>query len=134
MKKALIAYVSTLLVILVLDGIWLGVLMSPTYKQMLGSLMRDKPLLGPAAAFYLLYALGVVVFAVWPSLAVGNVWRGVGYGAMLGLIAYGTYDLTNWATLVGWPPLLVFIDIGWGMVVSAVAAGAAVWITSRASG
>ncbi|WP_416426494.1 DUF2177 family protein [Pseudomonas sp. App30] len=131
MKKALIAYVSTLLVILVLDALWLGVLMSPTYKQMLGSLMRDKPLLGPAAAFYLLYALGVVVLAVWPGVNAGSVWRGLGVGAMLGLVAYGTYDLTNWATLVGWPPLLVFIDIFWGIVVSALAAAVGVWATSK---
>ncbi|MGY4492754.1 DUF2177 family protein [Pseudomonas sp. TE3610] len=131
MKKALIAYVSTLLVILILDALWLGVLMSPTYKQMLGSLMRDKPLLGPAAGFYLLYALGVVVFAVWPGVNAGSVWRGLGLGAMLGLIAYGTYDLTNWATIVAWPPLLVFIDMAWGVVVSALAAAVGVWVTTK---
>ncbi|WAH60018.1 DUF2177 family protein [Pseudomonas silvicola] len=131
MKKALIAYVSTLLVVLVLDALWLGVLMGPTYKQMLGSLMRDKPLLGPAAGFYLLYALGVVVLAVWPGVTAGSVWRGLGYGAMLGLIAYGTYDLSNWATLVGWPPLLVFIDIFWGVVLTALAAAVGVWAADR---
>lgn len=131
MKKALIAYVSTLLVVLVLDALWLGVLMGPTYKQMLGSLMRDKPLLGPAAGFYLLYALGVVVLAVWPGVTAGSVWRGLGYGAMLGLIAYGTYDLSNWATLVGWPPLLVFIDIFWGVVLTALAAAVGVSAADR---
>ncbi len=131
MKKALIAYVSTLLVILVLDALWLGVLMSPTYKQLLGSLMRDKPLLAPAAAFYVLYALGVVVLAVWPGVATGGVWRSLGYGAMLGLVAYGTYDLSNWATLVGWPPLLVFIDIFWGVFLTAIAAAVGTWATSK---
>ncbi|QKZ06462.1 MULTISPECIES: DUF2177 family protein [Pseudomonas] len=131
MKKALIAYISTLLVVLVLDALWLGVLMGPTYKQMLGSLMRDKPLLAPAAVFYLLYALGVVVLAVWPGVTAGSVWRGLGYGAMLGLIAYGTYDLSNWATLVGWPPLLVFIDIFWGVVLTALAAAVGVWAANR---
>ncbi|MDE1168919.1 MAG: DUF2177 family protein [Pseudomonas sp.] len=122
MKKPLVTYAGTLLALLVLDGLWLGVLMAPTYRTLLGSLMLPSPLLGPAAAFYLMYAAALVWFAVWPALRGTSALRAAGNAALLGLAAYGTYDLTNWATLTGWPPLLVFIDMAWGMLASAIAA------------
>jgi uncharacterized membrane protein len=118
MKKALIAYVATLLTFLLLDGIWLGLLMAPTYRELLGSLMLDKPLLLPAAVFYCLYVIGCVVFVVLPALS----WqRAAKLGALLGLVAYGTYDLTNWATLRDWSVQVSLMDWAWGTVATAVA-------------
>ncbi|MDR6163392.1 DUF2177 family protein [Pseudomonas fluorescens] len=118
MKKALIAYVSTLLTFLLLDGIWLGLLMAPTYRELLGSLMLEKPLLFPAAVFYGLYVIGCVVFVVLPALR----WqRAAKLGALLGLVAYGTYDLTNWATLRGWSAQVSLLDWAWGTVATAIA-------------
>jgi len=118
MKKALIAYVSTLLTFLLLDGIWLGLLMAPTYRELLGSLMLDKPLLLPAAVFYCLYVIGCVVLVVLPALS----WqRAAKLGALLGLVAYGTYDLTNWATLRDWSVQVTLMDWAWGTVATAVA-------------
>ncbi|ABA73190.1 MULTISPECIES: DUF2177 family protein [Pseudomonas] len=118
MKKALIAYVATLLAFLLLDGIWLGVLMAPTYRELLGSLMLEKPLLVPAAVFYCLYVFGCVVFVVLPSLT----WqRAARMGALLGLVAYGTYDLTNWATLRGWSAQVSLMDWAWGTFATALA-------------
>lgn len=118
MKKALIAYVATLLTFLLLDGIWLGLLMAPTYRELLGSLMLEKPLLLPAAVFYCLYVIGFVVFVVLPALS----WqRAAKLGALLGLVAYGTYDLTNWATLRDWSVQVSLMDWAWGTVATAVA-------------
>jgi len=118
MKKALIAYVATLLMFLMLDGLWLGVLMAPTYRELLGSLMLEKPLLVPAAVFYCLYVFGCVVFVVLPSMT----WqRAARMGALLGLVAYGTYDLTNWATLRGWSVQVTFMDWAWGTFATALA-------------
>lgn len=118
MKKALIAYVATLLTFLLLDGIWLGLLMAPTYRELLGSLMLEKPLLLPAAVFYCLYVIGCVVFVVLPALS----WqRAANLGALLGLVAYGTYDLTNWATLRDWSMQVSLMDWAWGTVATAVA-------------
>lgn len=118
MKKALIAYVATLLTFLLLDGIWLGLLMAPTYRELLGSLMLEKPLLLPAAVFYCLYVIGCVVFVVLPALS----WqRAAKLGALLGLVAYGTYDLTNWATLRDWSVQVSLMDWAWGAVATAVA-------------
>lgn len=116
-KKSLFAYLGTLLAFLILDGIWLGVLMGSTYKSLLGSLMLDQPRLLPATLFYLLYALGCVVLVVLPSAS----WqRAARLGALLGLVAYGTYDLSNWATLQGWSAQLAIMDMAWGTFLTAV--------------
>ncbi len=92
--------------------------MAPTYRELLGSLMLDKPLLLPAAVFYCLYVIGCVVFVVLPALS----WqRAAKLGALLGLVAYGTYDLTNWATLRDWSVQVSLMDWAWGTVATAVA-------------
>ncbi len=115
-KKKLFAYLATLLAFLILDGLWLGVLMGPTYKSLLGPLMLDQPRLLPAVVFYLLYVFGCVVFVVLPSLS----WqRAARLGALLGLVAYGTYDLSNWATLTGWSAQLAVMDMAWGAFLTA---------------
>jgi len=129
MKKALFAYVATLLAFLVLDGLWLGVLMGPTYKALLGSLMLDQPRLAPAAVFYLLYIVGCVVFVVLPAVT----WqRAARLGALLGLVAYGTYDLTNWATLNGWSAQVSLMDWAWGTFATAVACTVGFWVARKA--
>ena len=128
MKKALIAYVATLLAFLLLDGLWLGVLIAPTYRELLGSLMLEKPLLVPAAVFYCLYVFGCVVFVVMPSLT----WqRAARMGALLGLVAYGTYDLTNWATLRGWSAQVSLMDWAWGTFATALACTVGFWVARR---
>lgn len=121
MRLRLIAYFGTLIAFLLLDGLWLGLLMGPTYKALLGSLMLDQPLLAPAALFYLLYVLGCLVFAVQPALARGSWLHSTRLGALLGLVAYGTYDLSNWSTLHGWSAQLALLDMAWGTFASAVA-------------
>ena len=115
-KKTLFAYLGTMLAFLILDGLWLGVVMGPTYKTLLGPLMLDQPRLLPAALFYLLYVLGCVVFVVLPS---ASRQRAARLGALLGLVAYGTYDLSNWATLQGWSAQLAMMDMAWGTFLTA---------------
>jgi uncharacterized membrane protein len=131
MKKNLTAYFSTLVAFLILDGIWLGLLMGSTYRSWLGSLMLDQPVVGPAVVFYLLYAAGLVYFAVQSALRRGSLTHAVKRGAMLGLVAYGTYDLSNWATLQGWPAQMALVDLAWGTVASAVAATVGYQVTRR---
>lgn len=134
MKTRLVAYFGTLLAFLLLDGLWLGVLMGPTYKALLGSLMLDQPLLLPAALFYLLYVVGCLVLVVQPALARGSVRHGAGRGALLGLVAYGTYDLSNWATLHGWSARLALMDIAWGTFATCVACCAGYLCARRLAG
>lgn len=121
MKRFLSAYLSTLVAFLVLDGLWLGVLMGPTYRAWLGPLMLEIPVIFPALLFYLIYIVGVVLIGVLPGVRAVSLRHAAGYSALLGLMAYGTYDLTNWATLQGWPSQLALVDWAWGTFASGVA-------------
>ncbi len=124
------AFVVAIVVFLVLDAIWLGIVAKELYKSHLGFLMNDSVRWGAAALFYVLFIIGLVTFAVLPALRNQDIWLALGYGALFGLICYATYDLTNYATLRGWPLKIVVYDISWGAVISAVSAGAAYFITS----
>ncbi|WP_268797431.1 DUF2177 family protein [Pseudomonas huanghezhanensis] len=133
MKTKLTAYIATLLAFLVLDGLWLGVLMGPTYRAWLGGLMLATPVVAPAVLFYLLYGAGIVFFGVLPGLRSASVGRAALCSGLLGLMAYGTYDLTNWATLQGWPSQLSLVDWAWGTFASGVA-GAVGYLAARRFG
>jgi uncharacterized membrane protein len=131
MRRYLIAYVSVLVMMLLLDGTWLTFAVRSIYRPRLGDLLLDKPNLAPAAIFYLLYGFGVVALAVAPSLRDG-IWTGAALsGALLGLIAYATYDLTNQATLRGWSGVITVVDITWGTFLTSVAATGAYWVAQR---
>jgi uncharacterized membrane protein len=122
MNKYVAAYAGTAIVMVALDMLWLGVIAKPMYQQGIGHLMAEKPNVGVAVVFYLLYALGVVIFAVSPQHN-GSSWAlTLMMGALFGFFAYATYDLTNLATLRDWPLRLSLIDIGWGTLVSAASA------------
>jgi uncharacterized membrane protein len=104
----------------IIDAIWLKT-MNPFYRRQIGDLMADKPNLGYAVVFYVIYIAGIVFFALRPALDGGSWLSAVGYGAALGAFAYATYDLTNAATLKTWPWQLVVVDILWGAALTALA-------------
>ncbi len=104
----------------IIDAIWLKT-MNPFYRRQIGDLMADKPNLGYAVVFYVIYIAGIVFFALRPTLDGGSWLSAAGYGAALGLFAYATYDLTNAATLKTWPWQLIVVDILWGAVLTALA-------------
>jgi uncharacterized membrane protein len=123
-RTTIYALLGTMLTLLAIDALWLTVLMGATYESYLGSLMLAEPKLVPAAVFYVLYPIGLLVFAVVPALRKHD-WRtAMLLGGLLGLVAYGTYDLSNLATLRGWPWQLTIIDMAWGTFLSAVSASA----------
>jgi len=122
MNKYIAAYAGTATVMVAMDMLWLSVIAKPMYQKGIGHLMAEKPIVGIAVLFYLLYALGVVIFAVSPQHN-GATWTvTLAMGALFGFFAYAAYDLTNLATLRDWPLRLSLIDIGWGTVVSAASA------------
>lgn len=126
LKNILIAYAAALLAIAILDGLWLGLIAKPLYQQGIGHLMADKPFIPAAVAFYFLFPIGVLVFAVQPSAAVLPSWQAtLSSAALFGLFTYATYDLSNLATLRNWPVSLAAIDIGWGIFISTASAAAA---------
>ena len=123
-----VAYIATAVVFLGLDAIWLSKIALGMYRQELGSLLLDKPNLPIAAGFYLLYVVGIVVLAIVPALSEGGWVKALLLGAVLGLVAYGTYDITNLSTLKGWSTRLALIDIAWGTALSAVSAAIGFWM------
>lgn len=118
----LIAYLTTAVTFLAIDAIWLGVVATSFYKSELGHLMADKVNFSAAAGFYLVYCIGIVIFAVAPALTSGSWTTALLYGALFGFFCYATYDMTNLATLRDWPIRMSIIDIAWGTVLTGFAA------------
>ena len=124
MKKHLVAYAATALVLLMLDVLWIGGLAQSLYQEGIGHLMAEQPRLGVAALFYALYPIGLLVFVVAPRGVTDDWPATLLRGALFGLVAYATYDLTNLATLKGWPVGLAMLDMAWGCVASCAASAA----------
>lgn len=117
-----ISYLISLISLIALDVLRLGVIMKKTISWLLWPLMREQFLVRPALAFYCLYVVAILVFAVMPAVKANSWSMAMMYGAFLWFTAYMTYDLTNWATLKDWPAGFVAMDIAWGTVVTMVVA------------
>lgn len=116
------AYAFTLVVFLGLDFLWLGYVARNFYASQLGGLMRDNINYFASGGFYLAYVAGIVFFAVAPAIAEGSWGRAALNGALLGLLAYGTYDMTNIATLRDWPVAMSIVDMAWGGFLTSLSA------------
>ena len=123
------AYVFTLISFLGLDFLWLAVVARGFYSSQMGTLMRDNINFAAAGGFYLAYVAGIVFFAVAPALNEGSWTRAAINGAFLGLLAYGTSDMTNIATIKNWPVAMSIVDIAWGTFLTSFAALSGFFIT-----
>jgi len=123
-----VAWAIGTVVFLALDAAWLTSMGERLYRPAIGHLMRADFDAGAAAAFYVLYLAGLAVLAVLPSATAG---AACARGAFFGLVAYATYDLTNQATLRGWPWHVTFADLLWGSFVSGAGAWAAASVLRR---
>ncbi len=130
----LTAYLAALLTFVLADMVWLGTMAGRLYKPVLGDILLAEFRMIPAVVFYLLYPLGLMIFAINPALKTGSLQSAILLGALFGLFTYGTYDLTNQATLRNWTTSLTLIDMAWGGVLGALTAGSAFWVTSRLTG
>lgn len=129
-KVQIVSFAATFIVFVAIDFVWLSSMSNTLYKPILGDMLAPEPRLVPAAIFYLIYAAALSFFAVWPALQDGKgMTTALLHGALFGLAAYATYDLTNQATLKNWSTLLTVADLAWGTALSAVAATAGYWIT-----
>ncbi|MEM6811817.1 MAG: DUF2177 family protein [Pseudomonadota bacterium] len=118
----ILAYIVTAVVFLAIDFVWLAYIMKDFFQNSIGHLMADEPNLAVAAGFYILYAAGIVYFAIMPGLQNGS-WMTVAFNAtFFGLLAYGTYEATNLATLKDWPVKMAIIDTAWGAALTATSA------------
>lgn len=125
------AYVTALVIFAVVDFVWLSTMSPRFYRPILGDLLAADFRLAPAVVFYLFYPVGLVIFAVMPALKTGDLKAALVLGGLCGLFAYGTYDLTNQATLRNWSTMLTLVDVAWGASLSALVAGAAFWMSAK---
>ncbi|MGN7294443.1 MULTISPECIES: DUF2177 family protein [unclassified Rhizobium] len=129
-----VAYLSTAAVFFGLDFLWLGTVATGFYRSQLGEMMRERPNFVAAGAFYLVYVAGIVYFAVHPYIAGGSWSQALFAGALLGLVAYGTYDITNLATLKSWPLPMSLVDLAWGTLLTGTAAAIGLLVTQKLVG
>lgn len=126
--KLLISYALTFAVFLLIDMAWLGFIAKGLYKKYLGGFLSEQVNWTAATVFYLLFVVGVFIFAIMPSVGKGSVVSAITLGALFGFFTYATYDLTNLATLKNWPLTIVFIDILWGSVLTGMVSTAGFYI------
>jgi uncharacterized membrane protein len=124
-------YAASLVIFLLLDFVWLGLVARGFYRQQLGHLLSSDVRWLPAILFYLLFVAAVVVFAVLPAVERGSLLKAVLLGGFFGIVAYATYDLTNLATLKDFPALVAAVDMTWGCVLSAVVAAVGYLVAAR---
>lgn len=118
-------YIAATAIFVAIDAVWLGLVAKNFYKNNIGHLMAKKPNFLPAIIFYALYIVGIVYFAITPAIDKGSATYALGAGALLGLLMYSTYDLTNNATLKNWPAKVTIIDMIWGTAITATVS----WLT-----
>ncbi len=123
--KAVRIYLITVPIFFLIDLVWLGVVAKGFYQRHLGYLMRPQVNWAAAILFYLLFIIGIVLFAVKPALEVQSAMRALVYGALFGFFTYATYDLTNLATVKDWPAIVTVVDLIWGTVLC----GAVAWVS-----
>ncbi|ODR99138.1 hypothetical protein AUC69_09415 [Methyloceanibacter superfactus] len=116
-----VAYIAAAAGFLLLDFLWLGFVAKGFYRQEIGALLLDQFNMVAAIGFYLVFVVGIVIFAVLPALQTGSWKTALLYGALFGFFTYATYDMTNLATLKGWSLSVTFVDIAWGTLLTGTA-------------
>jgi uncharacterized membrane protein len=120
MKVGFLSFFVGLIVLLIMDAFWLAVMMPLVYRKHLSHILASSPSWWAAAIFYLFYAFGIYFLVVGPAISQNLGLTTIFFkGFVLGIVAYGTYDLTNQATLRDWPVLITALDITWGAFMTA---------------
>ena len=124
-------YLITAVIFLAVDAVMLSLVMKPLFQRHLGDAMRDSPMLLPAAGFYLAYVAGLVFLVSAPALRAGDVGQALVHGAILGAMAYGTYEFTSMAVMKDWSWAMVATDTLWGALLTGGSAALGVWLVMR---
>ena len=127
-KSTIISFAIMTVTFLFIDVIWLSQAVGYFYQPNIGHLLNETPFLIPAILFYLIYPLGVAILIIVPSLNEKFLRISFFRGFVFGFVAYGTYNLTNMATIKGWSVNVVIVDMFWGGLLTGVSATLSTYI------
>ena len=130
-KCFIVATFLASIIFLIIDVIWLSFATKSFYRPLLGDLISDKPVLWAAGLFYVLYMFGMAVIVIQPCIEPSGLSKSLYTGFIFGLVAYGTYNLTNMATIKNWSANVVFVDMIWGGILTGFSSAASIYITKN---
>ena len=130
-KCLIVATLIASLIFLIIDVIWLSFATKSFYRPLIGNLLTDKPVMWAAALFYIVYVFGMAIVVIHPCIVSGTLLKTLYTGFIFGLVAYGTYNLTNMAVLRGWSPTVTFVDMFWGGSLTAVSATSGLYLAKK---
>jgi len=130
-KCLLVATLIASIIFLIIDVIWLSFATKSFYRPLIGNLLTDKPVMWAAVVFYILYVFGMALVVIQPCINSESIFKTIYTGFIFGLVAYGTYNLTNMAVLKGWSPTVTFVDMFWGGSLTALSASTGLYIAKK---
>ena len=130
-KCLIIATVIASIIFLIIDVIWLSFATKSFYRPLIGNLLSEKQVMWAAVLFYLIYVLGMAIVVIQPCIDSDSIFKTIYTGFIFGLVAYGTYNLTNMAVLKGWSPTVTFVDMFWGGSLTALSASTGLYLAKK---
>ncbi len=120
--STIVTYLSMLIFFLIVDAIMIIKVINPMFRENIGEVMKEDINLVIAAIFYLFFVIGIYWFGTNTGIKSNSVFLGVASAVFLGLLAYGTYEITNYVTIKGWTTKMAIMDILWGGILSGMTA------------
>ena len=128
-KLLIISFIFVSTIFLIIDVLWLSITVKSLYRPALGDLLKDKPVMWAAVLFYIIYMIGVALIILKPALANDSILQALWTGVVFGVVAYGTYNLTNMATVKNWSASIVWIDMIWGGFLTGFSSAIGIYLT-----
>ena len=128
-KLLIISFIFVSTIFLIIDVVWLSITVKSLYRPALGDLLKDKPVMWAAVLFYIIYMIGVALIILKPALANDSILQALWTGVVFGVVAYGTYNLTNMATVKNWSASIVWIDMLWGGFLTGFSSAVGIYLT-----
>ena len=128
-KLLIISFILVSTIFLIIDVLWLSITVKSLYRPALGSLLKDKPVMWAAVLFYIIYMIGLALIILKPALANDSILQALWTGVIFGVVAYGTYNLTNMATVKNWSASIVWIDMLWGGFLTGFSSAVGIYLT-----
>ena len=128
-KLLIISFIFVSTIFLIIDVLWLSITVKSLYRPALGDLLKDKPVMWAAVLFYIIYMIGVALIILKPALDNDSILQALWTGVVFGVVAYGTYNLTNMATIKNWSASIVWIDMLWGGFLTGFSSAVGIYLT-----